>query len=222
MSDQLKEAFSKVKQDISSLKQELEMLKIQLYDLTNKLDNLIQQPESSQQIPTHNQEFQTTPTHNPTHPQEIRGLISPNLRVSIGNEGVPTDRQTNQQTDQHIIQQMENEPKRDFEQATKILESLDNIKKEIRLKFKRLTSQEMLVFSTLYQLEQEQQDVSYKDLAARLKLSQSSIRDYISKLITKGVPVDKLKQNNKQIFLKISEDLKKIASLGTILKLRGL
>jgi biotin operon repressor len=65
-------------------------------------------------------------------------------------------------------------------------------------------------------------EVDYKSLSERLNLSESSIRDYIGKLINKGIPVEKKKINNKSIQLSISQNLKKIATLSTILTLRGL
>ena len=99
---------------------------------------------------------------------------------------------------------------------------LDNIKKEIRLKFKRLTDQEVLVFSTLYQINEETGPTDYKTIAKKLGLTESSIRDYIGRLIKKGIPVDKKRINNKIIQLSISQNLKKIASLPTILQLRDL
>ena len=115
------------------------------------------------------------------------------------------------------------EPQDDFEKASNILNSLDNIKKEIRLKFKRLTQQEMLVFSTLYTLEdQNTPEIDYKLLANHLNLSESSIRDYIIKLTKKGIPIQKTRQNNKKIILSISENLKKTATLSTIIHLRDL
>ena len=106
--------------------------------------------------------------------------------------------------------------------AAKILDSFDSIKKEIRLKFKRLTSQEMLVFSTLYQMEEDSGQVDYKALAKTLKLTESSVRDYIGRLIKKGIPVEKKRINNKTILLSVSTNLKKITSLSTILQLRDL
>ena len=202
--DEIKEAFLRVKKDMISIKKELENLKKELNSL--KLAS------------TQNTEKTAISTDTSTLRQEIEGLKPQNLGISIGNEGVPTDRQTNRQTDVST----QKKPKYTFQQATEILESLDNIKKEIRLKFKRLTSQEMLIFSTLYQLEQTQQEVTYKDISLKLKLTESSIRDYISRLINKGIPVDKVKKNNKQIILKINQDLTKIASLDTILQLREL
>ncbi|MBN1176027.1 HTH domain-containing protein [Candidatus Woesearchaeota archaeon] len=216
--NEIKEAFTRVKQDILALKTELESIKMQLKNIENQLDST---KINSTQTPVKT----TTSTHIPTLRQEAEGLKPQNLDISTGNEGVPTDRQTNQQTDistQNYLIQQEKQQKPTFEQATKILESLDNIKKEIRLKFKRLTNQEMAIFSTLYQLEQTQPETTYKHIAHRLKLSESSIRDYISRLINKGIPIEKIRKNNKQIILKISQDLTKIASLDTILQLRGI
>jgi predicted transcriptional regulator len=106
--------------------------------------------------------------------------------------------------------------------ALQILESLDNLKKEIRLKFKRLTEQEILVFSTLYQFSEEKGWTDYKLLSEKLNLTESSIRDYIGRLIKKGIPIEKVKINNKTIHLSVSANLKKIASLSTILQLRSI
>jgi len=109
-----------------------------------------------------------------------------------------------------------------LDNAVEILNSLDQIKKEIRLKFKKLTEQEFLVFSTLYQQTQEKEYTNYKELSKILKLSESSIRDYIGRIIKKGIPLNKVKINNKILQLSISSNLHKIANLSTILQLRAL
>ena len=229
--DPIKEAFDKIKEEINILKNDIIDLKSQLQNTqstpihtqtpTNQLINIQTTPTHKQsQIPqqtnqqTHNQ---TTPTHN----QHIQPLYNQNNHTSTGNEGVPTDRQTNQQTHQQTENNLNLTIKSDFKEASDILNSLDNIKKGIRLKFKRLTPQEMLVFSVLYSLEEQQiPQIPYKTLANEIKLSESSIRDYTNKLINKGVPIEKTRQNNKTIILKISQDLKNIATLATIQSLR--
>mgnify|MGYP002682888005 FL=1 len=99
---------------------------------------------------------------------------------------------------------------------------MDNLKKEVRLKFKRLTDQEFSVFSTIYQLSEENGYTDYKNLSIKLGLTESSIRDYIGRLIKIGIPVEKTKIKNKSIRLSISPNLKKIATLPTIFKLREL
>jgi hypothetical protein len=238
--DYIKEAFERVKEDIfnlsndiSALKQELFELKTQLKTLDNELTSFkireIQLP-SRQDYPTHSPTNKpliptdrSSPTHNPTHPQEIGGLKYPNLEVSTGNRGVPTDRQTNQQTDNPTDNYSKISLKEQILNATEILNSLDSLRKEVRLKFKAITPQEMSVFSTLYELEQvHPEGIEYEQIALKLKLSSSSIRDYIQRLLSKGVPILKDKINNKKILLRISPELKKIATLDTIIRLREL
>ena len=225
--DQVKEAFKKVKQDIDDLKEELNSLKEVLSELTPKITQILEKkgqipPDftpTDQQTNQHiNPTDPTDPTHNPTHNYPLKPLKPQNMGISSGNEGVPTDKQTNRQTNQHIPFDGENT----INNAAEILNSLDSIKKDIRLKFKRLTDQEFLVFSTLYQLDEERGSSDYKELSQRLKLSESSIRDYVGRIIKKGIPVDKTKINNKTIKLSISQNLKKIATLPTILQLRDI
>ena len=222
--DPIRDSFNKVKEDISSLKQEIDFLREsltetreQMRDICEILNKIIEKQAS-----THNLLNQTLTTHSSTLPQEIEGLKSQNLAISTGNEGVPTDRQTNQQTDKQTQNQAEIQEKFSVDNAARILESLDSIKKEIRIKFKRLTEKEWLIFSTLYQLDEQHGPTDYKTLAEKLKLTESSIRDYIGRLIKKGIPVEKNKINNKTVQLSISQNLKKIASLSTIIQLRGI
>ncbi len=223
--ERIKEAFSKVKQDILILDNELSQIKSEIHKIKQLLEVFHDKFNTStlQQInPTH----PVTPTDNPTVRQEIEGLISPNLGISIGNEGVPTDRQTDRQTDNptHNLPEI---PSKNIEntiqEASDILKSLDALKKEIRFKFKRITPQEMSVFSAIYQLEeQDPNNTTYKQIALKLHLSESSIRDYVLRMINKGIPIKKYKVNNKKLILSISPELKKIATLPTIMRLREL
>ncbi|MEK6873124.1 MAG: hypothetical protein AABW90_03900 [Nanoarchaeota archaeon] len=261
--DKIKEAFEKVKQDINLLHNEifniklvLEKLNLTINNLENKQKNAKIPIEMSENAILANQRTiqltqQTDPTlqhitptdtvistDNPTHNYTLKALKTEIIDVSIGNRGVPTDKQTNRQTDKptYFLTKNEQTPQKNtkineintinlesnIKEVAEILDSLDTIKKEIRLKFKHLTSQEMLVFSTLYQLEETSPEVTYKIISNTLKLSESSIRDYIQRIINKGIPIKKQKINNKKIVLSISSDLKKIASLSTIINLREL
>jgi hypothetical protein len=101
-------------------------------------DNSI--PTQNSNLPTDIGEIKTHPAHNFPY----KALKDENKVLSTGNEGVPTDRQTNQQTNQQTDKGSYNTeiiPKEDLSSnyithAAKILDSLDNIKKEVRLKFK--------------------------------------------------------------------------------------
>ncbi|MFH1503375.1 MAG: hypothetical protein ABIE36_01840 [Candidatus Diapherotrites archaeon] len=234
--EEIKEAFSKVKQDIDSLREEVFSLRENLMETRQsliELCDLFKQFYSKKEgfghptdNPTHPTQFSTIPTDNPTHPTLPNPLKGEKLTISIGNEGVPTDRQTdrqtNQQTDKGSYNMEEKSKTNSIIDAARILDSLDNLKKEIRLKFKRLTDQEMTVFSAVYQACEEEGYSDYRGLSQKLKLTESSIRDYVGRLIKKGIPVEKIKLNNKNIQLIISPNLKKIASLSTILQLREL
>ena len=217
--DPIKEAFQKVKDDIDSLKFEILTLKADL----NEIRNINRTQQITTQTPT---DRQITPTHSevPTDNYPLYAPISTNSNVSTGNGGVPTDRQTDRQTDnRHIFRTNSNTKTHilsNLDKAKEILDSLDSLKKEVRIKFKKLTEQEMHIFSLLYQLDEEGELVDYPVLASKTSLSESSIRDYIRKISLKGIPIAKEKLNNKRIVLHVSEELKKIATLDTILKLR--
>jgi hypothetical protein len=235
----IKEAFRKVKQDFQFLLSELNSLKSQLSTLSHEILSLKNlQISAPILLPAHQPETPTIsaqiPTQNaiPTDEWPYYALKPSFMQVSTGNEGVPTDRQTNRQTDNRHIFRTSSNTKQDkqdkdipinhLEKAKEILDSLDSLKKEVRIKFKKLTEQEMHVFSLLYQLDDEGELVDYPFLASKTGLSESSIRDYIRKISLKGIPIQKEKLNNKKILLHVSQDLKKIATLDTILKLRDL
>ena len=231
--DQIKEAFGKVKADmdlinreILSLKKGFNEMKEMLLSLCTVIEGLERKKEQlpTTELPsTHNLQMTTTPAYTPTDNPLFKPQEAQNLPFSTGNGGVPTDRQTDRQTDQQTQkgpENTQNNNKNSFNNASEILSSLNSLKKELRLKFKRLTDQEFLVFSTLYQLDEEGGHSDYKLIARRLGLTESSIRDYVGRLIIKGIPVEKAKINNKTIQLSLSSNLKKIASLSTIMQLR--
>ena len=235
--DPIKEAFAKIKQDILALQEQILALNQQIDGLKRTQTGLNPtQTEDKQTIQQQNSTIQQTPTDN----LPLYGLKPSISSISTGNEGVPTDRQTDSQTDQHSKKPLDfyhfhaEEPEEDSQNLQKsdqisqiqrvsdVLESLDSIKKEIRSNFKALTAQEMAVFSSIYTLEEQGFVVDYSLISQKLSLSESSIRDYTHKLIRKGVPILKSKENNKKVSLSISPELKKIASLQTILALRKL
>ena len=228
-----------IKDSLNSIHHLFNTLKQQQINQQN-VSKLAQNDQNSTNITisTDNKDFSTHPansTDTSTDNSAFQGLKYPNNYYSTGNEGVSTDRQTDRQTDKSTQEYAENEQNREniqnnlknptinqtISQASEIIQNLDAVKKEVRKKFKSITQQEMLVFSTIYQLEEQNVvPIEYYVVANKLGLSQSSIRDYIQRLIDKGIPIVKTKVNNKKINLSISKDLKSIVSLSTILKLR--
>jgi len=227
--DHVKEAFDKVKEDTNSLKQNIGDIKKELKEIQLSILRLIKLTSS-----THKDETPTlrhiskTQKLTSTHNLSFQSLKAQNIQSSIGNQGVSTDRQTDRQTDKthqnkpKMVQIPEQTTQNNDLDPSIILSQLDSLKKDIRLKIKRLTTQELLVFSSIYQFEDQGQIVDYSSLSTHINLSESSIRDYIQRIINKGMPIFKEKINNKRIILHISEDLKKLATLDTLLKLREL
>jgi len=219
--DPIRQAFKKAKKDIFNLQSQIHTLTQEI----NQLKRTLEQTDRQTDRPTNQTDRQIIQTQN----LKEEALNTSNLPISTGNRGVQTDRQTNRQTDRQTsevrltpIETPHQDSLTKIEKLSETLNSLDTIKKDLRTKFKKLTDQETLVFSTIYQLEEQNLQVDYPALAAKTQLSESSIRDYIQKLIKKGIPLDKTKENNKKITLSIHPDLKKIASLSTILQLREL
>ena len=220
--DSIKEAFQKVKQDIDFLTLNLQEMGNEIISLKGeitKITSILENNISSKDIPN-----STSLSQIPTDPIKIHQsntysntFKAEKVQFSTGNDGVPTDRQTDRYMGNGFIQDI----KPSMEKALEVLNSLDSLKKEIRLKFKSLTEQEMAVFSEIYRLDDEVGFSDYKVISRNLNLTESSIRDYVGKLIKKGISVEKRKVNNKQIHLNISQNLKKIASLQTIISLRG-
>ena len=217
--DQLKEAFLRIKQDIIALQEQITNLTQQLEEIKRTLNlNNPTNNSTNQTIQQINPAFQHAPTDN----LPLKSLKPQYLTISTGNGGVPTnrqaDRQANQQTDKNIdfytfhseetYENSKNQLKTDqinhIQRVSEVLESLDSIRKEIRSNFKHLTSQEMAVFSAIYTFEEQGFVVDYSLISQKLGLSESSIRDYVHKIIKKGIPLLKSKENNKKVALSIS------------------
>lgn len=169
-----------LKAELNSLRQELSEIK-----------RLI-----SSQIPTHSQ------TNSSGFPTNLPSKTSSFPLFSTGNEGVPTDRQTDRR--------QTNLPS---------LEEINSLRTELKIKFRNLTKQEFRVFSAIYILE-KQQPVDYRAIAEKIRLSEGSIRDYVMKLERKGIPIHKEKVNNKKILLHVHKELRELVPLEAIMNFR--
>jgi len=201
MNDNIKESFRRIKEDMYYLQQEIALIKEQISQISSFLSSFSESNTSQTEV----QQTEETPTDI----KPILNELSFNSQSSIGNRGVPTDKQTNRQT--HDIQ-----PTDTLKRTSNILIEL----KDIQRKFKNLTNQEFLIFSAMYLLTEKQKQTSYKEIADKTNLSESSVRDYIGKLVRKGVPIEKLKLNNKQILLNIPREFKEVATLDILTKVR--
>src|SRR3989344_1557590 len=121
-----------------------------------------------------------------------------NEEISIGNEG-DLNKQTNKQTVKQTNKQLNKQT---------IIDQTGEISKfqlNIEEYFRTLTKQELLVFLTIYQLEEElNRKIKFSDISSRLKLSESCIRGYIKRLLQKGMPLIRTKINNKIVLISLS------------------
>jgi len=236
--EKIKNSFIKAKQDIHLLQSEINSLKQEISEIKQILISSTNTP-TNQHIPSQTPTKPTNqhiPSQTPTKDTYLYGLKHQYIPISTRNEGVPTNQPTNQQTNQHtrnegvptlkVVSESSNVDKNDkisnIDRVSEILNSLDTLKKELRHKFKKLTTQEMSIFSAIYQLEEQGFVVDYSLLSKKLNISEISIRDYVRKLLSKNIPILKSKENNKKISLSISPELKKITTLSSIIHLRNI
>lgn len=241
--EKIQNAFSKIKEDMLFLQHEIIILKQEIQEINSSLNNILSQFKQflpSNTSPTHIQHIKSNPTHNLPN----KALTRQYFHSSIGNRGVPTNSQQIVNRHSNTLNRTSSEPRNfsyahlDFPNLRAISrQKLDeprqinmpdmpelsnivmNMRQDLQDKFKKLTRQEFLVFSILYTLEEEKGNITYRDIAQRANLAESSVRDYISRLEHKGIPVVKERINNKVVILKIPQELRDIASLDSLSKL---
>ena len=110
---------------------------------------------------------------------------------------------------------------------TKSIEKLDNFydiktyKKELESRFLSLTDAQFNVFMAIYRIEEQTKTaVTYAEIASELTLSQSSIRDYVSDLILRKVPLTKHSSPNRKVYLSITNEFKNLNMLENLYNLR--
>ncbi len=216
----VKDSFKKIKSEMRYLASEISYIKNQIqdiYDLLTHID-LINTPNlSNTPSSTSTTNIQQT-SENPAEDTYYNDDLSPISTSSTGNEGVPADSQ--QTVSRQIIEEFrQKEPQREVSDSSKIAVLIDSLKNDLKQKFKSLTKQEFLIFSLIYTLTEENGEANYKDLSLRSKLTESSIRDYISRLGHKGIPLIKEKKNNKLVVIKVPKELRDIAALDSLVKL---
>ncbi|MCX6741750.1 MAG: HTH domain-containing protein [Candidatus Pacearchaeota archaeon] len=238
--EKIRESFQKIKWEINFLAGEVLALKVsldQIKDMINKLGNADKSNNSqSSTSPAHLQHISDFPAHNLYYNRDL----SDNSQFSIGNRGVPADRQQtdNRRSSGEFVQEeplktvqvyspgpAENFAKKEEDKTKKTEEIstfLNTLKQDLRSKFKNLTKQEFIIFSLIYTINEEKGKVTYKDLAEKSSLTESSIRDYIARLEHKGIPIIKERVNNKLVLLRIPSELKDLATLESLSKLKRL
>jgi len=206
----IKNSFVKIREDINNIKQEIAKIKQEIWQISASNTLLM----DSAHVPAHTQQFGTQ--------TQIKQGIKPQKVISIGNRGVPADSQQTFGTSQETLQlrdlfrlrqkQEKTILKTSFPLTSKEIKRIvDSMAQELKNKFEKLSKQEFYIFSVIYNLDLNRIPVDYKTISLKTGLTESSVRDYISRLIHKGIPIKKNKINNKNIIISVPEELKNIA-----------
>jgi len=159
--------------------------------------------------------------------EPIEENIAPQSKPEIPVEKIPESPSAEQKIQQKSEEKLKNEL--DFKidlgtisqkrEITLLDKEISSFKVNINKAFSSLSKQELRVFLSLYQLDDELNGVSYIELSSKLELTEPCIRGYISTLMKKGLPITRTKLNNKRTILIINKEFK---SLGLKQKLVSL
>jgi len=188
--ERIRQSFFKVKEDMDSLK-------AQINEVKRLIDNFLKEQKSRK-----NSDLVENP------PQETS---------STGNQGVYADIHSFIHSHMHSfnrhstdIQQADMQTNSHFSKQTPKEWQLSNLN-EIDSLFLTLTKGEFLSFLTIYQLEEDlNRGVSYLELSRHLSLSEGCIRTYVSQLLKKGAPLQKIRLNNKLTLLTITQNFRSL------------
>jgi len=176
--DGIKKSFLKVKAHISMVESESKTNRADILKLNEKMSEIALKLDKLLEIKENKSE-----------------ITSSNDSTSTGNKGVLGIHSFNSYSFNSYSQTMHSK-------------NLSDFSKDLQELFGSLTSQEFLVFLTIFQLEDDTNNVRYTDISNKLNLSEGCIRTYIASLIKKGAPVQKTRLNNRLIILSIKKEFR--------------
>lgn len=192
--EKVKNSFIKAKEHINDLENDIKIQKNLAYSQKNDLNEIKGEINQLKHLI-----------------KDLKDNLTPFKKSSIRNEGVFRQTDNRQTTDTHSTTTPQN---------THFLD-INQLKQDLEVKFRSLTDKEFLLFMTIYQLEEEKNTlVTYADLAKRLKLSQSSIRDHVSELFLKEIPIGKIKINNQKVSLFVKKELRDLNLAAKLITFR--
>jgi regulator of replication initiation timing len=86
---------------------------------------------------------------------------------------------------------------------------IEPLRKEIEEIFESLTTQELNILIAVYDLEKiKGMAVTYMEVARKLNITPSYLRGYLSNMVLKKAPINKIKTRDKKILLSINKKFK--------------
>ena len=191
--DGVKKAFLKVRDDIQKLEEEIKNQKEVILAQQKVIEALNEQIGNV-----------LTPLSN------LEANTKDSTKSSTGNEGVLSTVTVTATPLPTLFRQPFDNP------------NTNPITEDIKNKFRSLTEREFAVFMTIYQLEEELNSlVTYSDIAKKLSLSRSSVRDHIGELILKNVPLVKMVSSDRKVSLSIKKDFRDLNIASQLLTFRN-
>ena len=215
LSEELKFIFTKIKKDIDTINLDLSSLKEAISiqnDVLLKLLERISNVEKDQKVKKvsdsiGNKRVNQSINHLNTSENDLLNMTEKDQFInknghSIGNKGV-----------QEVLSHIKSTNNDQFEPEKQKKEQ-NNVfriaKDKIDMTFNSLSKQELKVFLTIYQLEDNHEETSYRVIAERMDLSEHCIRAHICSLFRKNIPLYKVKLNNRLTLLFVDKDFKSL------------
>ena len=212
MDEKLKLAFEKVRKDIEFLGEEMKALRRDLDEIKANFTN--KGSKRNEGVPT---DKQTNQHINRQTTDKLSTLVDESFSPLLD---FPTQTPTHNPTDVQQSNTSFQQSNTKLQHVSDFSAIVESMKTDLKKRFKSLTKQEFYIFSILFTVDKSQNSVTYKDIAAKTQLSESSIRDYIQRIAKKGIPIVKERLNNKITILKIPEEIRNLATLDNLLRLR--
>ena len=216
---EIKQAFSKVKEDIFFIKNHLKELENKIKDQTQENEGLFKKINDVYEVI---KGIKDSSTGNEGVKQSINQSLSNQsiIKQSInqsstsepvnGNNSVYNEEQGNEgvkqlsnhlSTNQSINQSLSNQSQDREEQIKKVTNKLNTA-------FLTLSKQELKLFLTIYQLEDENIIPTYKNISQKMQLSESCLRAHLSSLLRKNIPLHKTYFNNRIVQVSVSKEFR--------------
>jgi len=92
------------------------------------------------------------------------------------------------------------------DQHSQIKKQAENQPDDITELFKNLTDREFSVFMAIFEIEKQYGEVTYAQIANQLNTTESTAKTAVSRLLRKGIPIQKERPFNKKTLLFIKKD----------------
>jgi hypothetical protein len=216
VNESINNSFKNIKEDMDSLNNQITSIKSILKKqnevilaLTEKVSEALNSPKLEKSplfnISTGNERVNQINNHLITPSKQGPGIddLGQNKAIpssSTGNERVQAPKMAIKDEKNIIFK-----PQLEKESQKSVFRMAQD---QLNTTFNKISKQELKTFLTIYQLEEEGLETSYRSVAERMDLSEHCIRAHIWSLFKKKAPLYKAKLNNRLTLLYVDKDFK--------------